>query len=130
MLNQLMVAALTGVRQWYGMTDKYIRFYHTAAWKKARLATLISQHYLCQDCLREGKVAPAYTVHHIVPIRDDWSKRLNENNLEVICLEHHNQEHPEKGSSDKKYFKKEKVIKRRKDIFKFSSNKDDEKIFW
>lgn len=126
----MMAVRLTMVLLWYGMTDKYIRFYHTKAWQDARLATLKRQHYLCQVCLHEGKVTPANTVHHIVPIRDDWSKRLDEDNLEVICLEHHNQEHPEKGAKDKKWARNSLKAKSRKYVVKFTSNKDDEKLFW
>lgn len=126
---QQMVLESIGMLTLFGQTDKYVRFYHTKAWHDARQETLVRQHYLCQDCLREGKTTVANTVHHIIPLRDDWSKRLDQNNLEVICLEHHNQEHPEKASSNTKYYKREKQIKKRNDIFKFSSNKDDEKIF-
>jgi len=125
-----MAQRLTGMLLLSGRTDKYDRFYHTKDWEIARLITLKRQHYLCQDCLREGKITVAKTVHHIIPLRDDWSKRLDQDNLEVICMEHHNQEHPEKGSGNKKYFRREAVVKKRTDVFKFSSNKDDDKLFW
>lgn len=121
---------LTGILLLSGQTDKYIRFYHTKAWHDARQETLTRQHYLCQDCLREGKITVAKTVHHIIPLRDDWDNRLDQDNLEVICLEHHNEEHPEKGSGNKKYFKHEAAVKKRTDVFKFPSNKDDDKLFW
>lgn len=126
----MMARTLTGVHLLFGKTDRYIKFYHTKAWHDARMLTLIHQYYLCQDCLREGKITVAKTVHHIVPLKDDWSKRLDQDNLEVICLEHHNQEHPEKSSGNKKYFKHEAAVKKRSDVFKFSSNKDDDKLFW
>jgi len=127
-----MALRLTGMLLLSGQTDKYIRFYHTKAWHDVRQETLTRQHYLCQDCLREDKITVAKTVHHIIPLRDDWSKRLDQDNLEVICFEHHNQEHPEKGSGfgNKQHFKKEAKIKKRSDIFKFASNNDDDKLFW
>ena len=31
--------------------------------------------------MTQGKVVPADTVHHITPLRDDWSKRLDISNL-------------------------------------------------
>ena len=57
--------------------DKYIKFYHSKAWKLARKQALARDHYLCQECLRQGIVRTANTVHHIVPIKDDFNKRLN-----------------------------------------------------
>lgn len=31
--------------------------------------------------MTEGKLVPADTVHHIVPLQDDWQKRMDINNL-------------------------------------------------
>lgn len=102
--------------------DKYIKFYHSKAWKLARKQALTRDHYLCQECLRQGIVRTANTVHHIVPIKDDFNKRLKLDNLETICLEHHNQEHREKPSGDKEKYKKLKEKKR--EVFVFKANPD------
>lgn len=64
----------------------------------------------------------ANTVHHIVPIKDDFNKRLKLDNLETICLEHHNQEHREKPSGAKDKYKKLKEKKR--EVFVFKANPD------
>jgi 5-methylcytosine-specific restriction endonuclease McrA len=32
-------------------------------------------------------------VHHIVPIEEDWNKRLNFDNLVLLCPDCHNAEH-------------------------------------
>lgn len=46
--------------------------------------------YLCQVCLKDG----IYTynnlqVHHIIPINNDYSKRLDSDNLITLCTLHH-----------------------------------------
>lgn len=102
--------------------DKYIKFYHSKAWKLVRKQALARDHYLCQECLRQGIVRTANTVHHIIPIKDDFKKRLKLDNLETICLEHHNQEHREKPSGEKDKYKKLKEKKR--EVFVFKANPD------
>lgn len=110
-------------------TDRYIKFYHTKAWQSARHMALVRDHYLCQVCKRQGRLTPANTVHHIKHIRDDWSKRLDLSNLETICKECHNKEHPEKASKNKQKTLKLKQRKEDKSIFTFKANKDDEMLF-
>lgn len=69
------------------------------------------------------------TVHHIVHIKDNWEKRLDLDNLETICLECHNKEHPEKGAKNKKQTLKLYKQRHRNDICKFKSNNDDLMLF-
>lgn len=47
-------------------------------------------HGLCQECLREGMIRVADTVHHLVPLRQDWDRRLDLNNLKSVCNSCHN----------------------------------------
>ena len=76
--------------------DRYERdqeaksFYNSAAWLRVRERALIRDRYLCQRCLRDKRITPAKIVHHIIPIKKDWSKRLELDNLESICLPCHN----------------------------------------
>ncbi len=86
-------------------------------------------YHLCQVCYRQGRVTPARTVHHIVHIKDNWGKRLDLDNLETICLECHNKEHPEKGAKNKKQTLKLYKQRHRSDICKFKSNNDDPMLF-
>jgi len=63
---------------------KYFRFYHSKAWRK------LSEQYrykqpCCEQCLKDGIVRKADVVDHIVELRDDWSKRLDESNLQSLC---------------------------------------------
>ncbi|MCM3599381.1 HNH endonuclease [Robertmurraya korlensis] len=48
--------------------------------------------HLCQMCIREFPARYTFTnieVHHIVPIIEDWSKRLNNDYLISLCAPHH-----------------------------------------
>ena len=78
-------------------------FYHTTAWKKARAAALLRDHYLCVPCLeayKRGearKPRQATTVHHIIPRTERPDLSLDLDNLQSICALCHNQMHPEKG---------------------------------
>ncbi len=73
-------------------------FYQSRAWQAVRRQALIRDHGLCQDCLKEQRVTPAETVHHIVSVRDDWSLRLVLSNLLSLCFGCHNKRHG--GKSD------------------------------
>ena len=68
---------------------KYQRFYRSTAWKR------LSHHWLmlhpfCVQCMARGIYRKADVVDHIVELRDDWSKRLDENNLQSLCYSDHN----------------------------------------
>lgn len=84
-------------------------FYKTTAWLKCREAILIRDHYLCQPCLRKGRVTTANTVHHIKPLEDYPELALDEENLESICPSCHNKEHPEKAGKKNEAKKKRKA---------------------
>lgn len=121
---------LTLEHKWNGESeDKYIKFYHSKDWQQVRKIVLDRDHYLCQVCYRQGLVTPANTVHHIKHLRECWEQRLNLNNLETICLECHNKEHPEKGAKNKVQVLERYKRRQRKDIFKFKSNEDDPMLF-
>ncbi|QHM79009.1 hypothetical protein DBK22_00846 [Bacillus velezensis] len=57
-------------------------FYKSTAWKRTRQLALIRDNYLCQHCLKDHCFTPADMVHHIVEVKQDWSKRLDMKNLE------------------------------------------------
>ncbi|MFT8392387.1 MAG: HNH endonuclease signature motif containing protein [Liquorilactobacillus ghanensis] len=104
-------------------SSKENEFYHSREWRAVRQTVLERDCYLCQECRRNGIVKQGNTVHHKIHLRDDWSKRLDMNNLETICQQCHNREHFEKGysNSKRKRIKKEKsagvlIFKRNKDL--------------
>ena len=78
-------------------------FYHTAAWKRVRAVALMRDGGMCQICMqrfRDGYgIRPnrAQMVHHIIPVSERPDLALELSNLQSLCFECHNREHPEKG---------------------------------
>ncbi len=66
--------------------QKAKEFYNSAEWKAARARALARDTgidiYLY---IMEGRVVPADTVHHIVELREDYSRRLDIDNLISIA---------------------------------------------
>ncbi len=62
-------------------------------------------NWLCERCLKEGVAEPAVIVHHKIYINEDNihdpSITLNFDNLEALCMRHHNEEHF--GANVKRY---------------------------
>lgn len=94
----------------YKRNKKAKKFYDSDPWQKCRLLALQRDYYLCQSCLRNKLITFANIVHHIKPLEDYPELALVLNNLETICLECHNKEHPEKGGGMKKTLSKIKVL--------------------
>ena len=66
------------------------RFRSTMAWRKKRAEIRRRDLELCQYCKERG----IYTfkkleVHHIIPISDNWYKRLDNDNLITLCCSCH-----------------------------------------
>jgi len=57
-------------------------------WGKASKQYL-SFHPLCVICYREGVVAPATLVDHIIPHRGDYNKFWDRSNWQSLCSRHH-----------------------------------------
>ncbi len=72
------------------MSDK---FYKSKKWKTKRQSILRRDEYLCRECKRYGKTAPATTVHHILPIEQRPDLKLSSLNLISLCNECHNKMH-------------------------------------
>ncbi len=98
-------------------------FYKTSLWEKCRGTVLDRDGYLCQVCMQQDEPTPANTVHHIIHLKDDPSKALDEDNLISVCYECHNDLHPEKGFGQSKSKTKSKRIK----TFEVNSNPES---FW
>lgn len=97
--------------------DAIDALYHTTRWQKCRHVVLIRDDYLCQECKRRGLITPANIVHHIIEARNDLTKFFDLDNLESICTECHNREHPERSGGQPK-------IKKDKDVYMFYSNNE------
>ena len=69
---------------------KYIRFYNTVEWRTLRAKYTQDKGYKCEQC---GKFATQ--VHHKQAIQtpQGWDRRLDYNNLELLCTQCHNDRH-------------------------------------
>jgi 5-methylcytosine-specific restriction enzyme A len=74
----------------YNRSDRSKKFYHSSAWKKVRELIKIRDNGLCQHCLSDKRITVGTIIDHIVPITDDWNKRLEEDNLQLLCQSCHN----------------------------------------
>lgn len=77
----------------------YTKFYNSKEWRETRSKVLIKHLYMCKQCLNDGLAvnrSKRLIVHHVIELKDDWSKRLDMNNLEVLCGTCHNKLHKRK----------------------------------
>ena len=72
------------------------RFYHSGEWEQKRQEILERDNHECQRCRREGRFAPATVVHHVKHLSQRPDLALDDDNLESLCADCHNREHPEK----------------------------------
>lgn len=79
---------------------RYHRFYKTNRWERlSRLHRL--KNPLCEDCKELGIIKAADVADHIIELRDDWSKRYDENNLSSKCHACHNRKTKEERDKRK-----------------------------
>lgn len=74
----------------YQRNKKHDRFYHSGPWIKCRDYIKIRDNGLCQHCLNSKRIKVGTIVDHIIPLATDWSKRLDEDNLQLLCGGCHN----------------------------------------
>ena len=71
------------------------RFRSTEAWKQKSLEIRDRDYHLCQVCTRNlyGTVNQynnrQIEVHHIIPLAEDYDRRLDNDNLISLCAMHH-----------------------------------------
>ncbi len=67
------------------------RFRHTQRWKDMSLGIRARDKYICQYCWQhDHKISTAdIEVHHIIPIREDYDRRLDADNLISLCRDCH-----------------------------------------
>lgn len=69
---------------------EYTDFYKTKEWEHIRAIALARDRYQCVMCKQKGILKKADMVHHIVPVKKNWNKRLELNNLISLCNACHN----------------------------------------
>ena len=88
----------------YNQGDKTKKFYKSRSWQKAREQAIAATYGLDIYSLYElGIIEYGATVHHIIPIREDWDKRNDINNLIYLTDSNHQLIHAllaEKSSHD------------------------------
>lgn len=77
------------------------RFRNTQVWKQTAKAALERDFNCCRVCLMNGVLTNRnLSVHHIVPLTEDFERRLDEGNLITLCRLHHEQ--AERGAISRK----------------------------
>jgi len=66
--------------------EKALAFYASREWRSLRVEIIEEQKGECQMCGRSHK-KHGVTIHvdHIIPLSVDWSRRLDKNNLQLLC---------------------------------------------
>lgn len=82
------------------------RFRNTKSWQRKRAYIADRDLHMCRLCaIGYGNKLIEYNssieVHHIEPLCEDWSRRLDDDNL--ICLCHYHHELAEAGKVSRKY---------------------------
>lgn len=73
--------------------EKYSQFYNSVQWHTLRNRKFYDANGLCELCYKEGIIKEAREIHHIVPINENWNKRLDYENLIALCPSHHQEMH-------------------------------------
>ena len=82
-------------RRYARRQDDISRFRSTQSWRDKSIAIRERDKYLCQCCIRgfPGTVrrlnGNKLSVHHVVPIEEDYDRRLDDDNLITLCAVHH-----------------------------------------
>jgi 5-methylcytosine-specific restriction endonuclease McrA len=69
---------------------KYIQFYNSQAWRTLSAKYTQDKQYKCECC---RKIATQ--VHHkqAIQTEEGWDRRLDYDNLELLCVDCHNERH-------------------------------------
>lgn len=78
-------------KNYYQESNPEIRkFRSSSLWTNKAEEIKDRDHYLCQVCLSKNILNyNDLSVHHIIPLKEDFSKRLDNNNLITLCEKHH-----------------------------------------
>lgn len=73
------------------------KFYEGKTWRDCQKAYMVKANHLCERCLARGRYEPAVVVHHRVHLTEEnygnAELMYGFDNLEALCLAHHNEEH-------------------------------------
>ena len=98
------------------LSDHVTRFYASGAWAKAReLCKARCNGIDWYEYSLTGRVVTGDVVHHIIPVRDDFSRRFDVNNLIFLTNSNHQLVHIELAASPER---REKIIADLRDALK------------
>lgn len=98
------------------LSDQITRFYASGAWVKAREACKARCSGIdWYEYSQTGRVVTGDVVHHIIPVRDDFSQRFAVNNLILLTNSNHQLVHIELAASPER---REKIITALRDALK------------
>ncbi|WP_294124672.1 HNH endonuclease signature motif containing protein [uncultured Clostridium sp.] len=75
--------------------SKEQKVYKSATWKRIRAQAISKANGLCEECIKKGKISYYDDVHHKIPIKVDYSKAYDLNNLICLCRSCHIKAHKE-----------------------------------
>lgn len=61
------------------------KFYQTREWKNVRYDVLTERGARCECCGVSPREGAVMNVDHIVPVSRAWDRRLDKNNLQILC---------------------------------------------
>ncbi len=76
-------------------------FYQSWEWKQLRAYKFTKENGLCERCRAKGIIRAGKEVHHIIPLDKNWEKRLDIENLILLCPDCHNEKHGRESSLQK-----------------------------
>ena len=74
----------------YKYSKEYLAFYNSSIWRKKRNKIKRRDNYQCQRCKCNGIITVGTVVDHIIPTKVNWDKRLDDDNLQLLCQSCHN----------------------------------------
>lgn len=98
---------------------KEIRFYWTDEWEKAKSGAIAECDGIdIYSLYVMGILETGYTVHHIVPLKDDWNQRKDRNNLIYLTESNHKLIHKKMEENEDEKQKIIALLKSLKEKFK------------
>lgn len=72
--------------------SKADKFRNTQSWRRKTAVILARDYHCCRVCANAGVICTSgLSVHHIISLAKDYSKRLDDDNLITLCRYHHEQ---------------------------------------
>lgn len=87
-------------RRYLATDSKYRAFYKTRAWRKLS-RKILGNNPICVSCYEKGVIRPAQIADHRIELKDDWYRRLDENNIQAMCYACHNRKTREEKAKRK-----------------------------